>query len=149
MYIDMDGVKRLKMNPHAHTTDSDGRVSPEEAARIYREAGRDVAGDYRSLALAQKRRVKRSAQSWLARNITWVARTARRVYIIFWVWVARMSLKVDREEQDPQRILDAIHAANGLAVLAHPAWSLNSVSKAAALHGVEATEIRDTRVGRA
>ena len=38
MYIDMDGVKRLKINLHAHTTDSDGRVSPEEAARIYREA---------------------------------------------------------------------------------------------------------------
>ena len=42
MYIDMDGVKRLKINLHAHTTDSDGRVSPEEAARIYREAGYDV-----------------------------------------------------------------------------------------------------------
>ena len=42
MYIDMDGVKRLKINLHAHTTDSDGRVSTEEAARIYREAGYDV-----------------------------------------------------------------------------------------------------------
>ena len=45
---------------------------------------------------------------------------------------------------DAQQIIDAIHAAGGLAVLAHPAWSLNSPEKIKALHGIDATEIYNT-----
>ena len=42
MYTDLNGAKRLKINLHLHTTDSDGRKTPEEAAAIYRAAGYDV-----------------------------------------------------------------------------------------------------------
>ena len=143
MYIDMDGVKRLKINLHAHTTDSDGRVSPEEAARIYREAGYDV------LAITDHWRWHKSGELSGLRILAGAEYNvggsdgAAGVYHILSLGCAQEP-EIDREEQDPQRMLDAIHAANGLAVLAHPAWSLNSVSKAAALHGVEATEIYNT-----
>ena len=143
MYIDMDGVKRLKINLHAHTTDSDGRVSPEEAARIYREAGYDV------LAITDHWRWHKSGELSGLRILAGAEYNvggsdgAAGVYHILGLGCAHEP-EIDREEQDPQRILDAIHAANGLAVLAHPAWSLNSVSQAAALHGVEATEIYNT-----
>ena len=42
MYTDMMGVKRLKVNLHQHTTCSDGRKTPQEAADIYRRAGYDL-----------------------------------------------------------------------------------------------------------
>ena len=42
MYKDMYGNNRLKVGLHIHTTVSDGKATPEEAARIYKEAGFDA-----------------------------------------------------------------------------------------------------------
>ena len=42
MYKDMYGNIRYKVGLHIHTTESDGKVSPEESARIYKEAGFDA-----------------------------------------------------------------------------------------------------------
>lgn len=42
MTTDMFGRPRMKINLHLHTTESDGRKTPEEAAAIYREAGYDI-----------------------------------------------------------------------------------------------------------
>lgn len=42
MYTDLLGRKRMKVNLHMHTTLSDGRVTPERAAEIYRAAGYDL-----------------------------------------------------------------------------------------------------------
>ena len=42
MFTDMFGNKRYKINLHTHTTVSDGRVSPEEAARVYHQSGYDA-----------------------------------------------------------------------------------------------------------
>lgn len=45
------------------------------------------------------------------------------------------------ETAGPQEIIDEVHRCKGLAVLAHPAWSLNTAQQAARLSGVDATEI--------
>ena len=42
MITDRNGKHWYKVNLHTHTTRSDGHVSPEEAARIYRDAGYDA-----------------------------------------------------------------------------------------------------------
>ena len=42
MYIDMFGKKRMKLGLHQHTTRSDGRLSPEAVAALYRDAGYDA-----------------------------------------------------------------------------------------------------------
>ena len=42
MRKDMFGNTRYKIGLHIHTSISDGRVSPEESARIYKEAGFDA-----------------------------------------------------------------------------------------------------------
>ena len=42
MFKDMNGDNRYKVGLHTHTTLSDGRVSPEEAAKIYKAAGYDA-----------------------------------------------------------------------------------------------------------
>ena len=107
MYIDMDGVKRLKINLHAHTTDSDGRVSPEEAARIYREAGYDV------LAITDHWRWHKSGELSGLRILAGAEYNvggsdgAAGVYHILGLGCAHEP-EIDREEQDPQRILESI-----------------------------------------
>ena len=42
MFRDMFGNNRMKINLHTHTTQSDGRRTPEEAAKIYKDAGYDA-----------------------------------------------------------------------------------------------------------
>ena len=42
MILDHKGNKYYKLGLHIHTTRSDGHRTPEEAARIYREAGYDA-----------------------------------------------------------------------------------------------------------
>ena len=42
MYVDMLGKTRVKLGLHTHTTLSDGKATPEEAARIYLEEGYDA-----------------------------------------------------------------------------------------------------------
>jgi hypothetical protein len=45
---------------------------------------------------------------------------------------------------DAQRIIDGVHEVGGLAVLAHPAWSLNTPEMIMALRDIDATEIYNT-----
>ena len=42
MFTDSKGIKRLKIGLHTHTTRSDGKKTPEEAAKIYAAAGYDA-----------------------------------------------------------------------------------------------------------
>ncbi len=49
--------------------------------------------------------------------------------------------QVAKKEQGPQKGIHLIHAYNGLSVLAHPAWSLNTPETIGALRGVDLTEI--------
>ena len=42
MHTDIFGNKRYKINLHTHATLSDGRKTPEEMARIYKNAGFDA-----------------------------------------------------------------------------------------------------------
>ena len=42
MFTDSKGIKRLKIGLHTHTTRSDGKKTPEEAAKIYADAGYDA-----------------------------------------------------------------------------------------------------------
>ena len=42
MIVDMLGKTRIKVGLHTHTSISDGRMSPEDAARMYREEGYDA-----------------------------------------------------------------------------------------------------------
>ena len=41
MYIDEHGARWFKGNLHTHTTDSDGQMSPDDCAALYRGRGYD------------------------------------------------------------------------------------------------------------
>lgn len=142
MYRDMFGNLRCKVGLHMHTTISDGKVSPEDAARIYKEAGYD--------AVAFTDHWKYHAEDEIAglkiipgcEYNTGAADTATDVMHI--VGVGMETDPAPDRKSSRQEIIDAINDHGGIAILAHPAWSLNAPEDAMALSGFGGVEIYNT-----
>lgn len=139
MQIDLFGKKRYKINLHMHTTISDGHRSPEEAAEFYRNADYDavVFSDHR--IFGEEREVNGLLVFSGAEYNTPTRDCRDGVY-----HVVGFGMEEDPQVElgmAPQEIIDRIHGAGGLAVLAHPAWSLNDPEQIMALQDVDATEI--------
>lgn len=139
MFQDMFGKTRYKVGLHTHTTVSDGRVTPEESARIYKAAGYDAialtdhwcyrdAGDLSGLSIL----------SGCEYN---VGASDTSVDVMHIVGVGMKEDPQIPRDATRQQIIDGINAAGGIAILAHPAWSLNAPEEAIALHGFAAVEI--------
>jgi len=139
MYKDIYGDTRYKVGLHIHTKLSDGRATPEEAAKFYKAAGFD--------AIAITDHWKFYPEDSLAgltilsgcEYNTGVADTAENVMHI--VGVGMQYAPNLASDATRQEILDGIRAAGGTAILAHPAWSLNTPAEAKALQGFSAVEI--------
>ena len=141
MITDLFGNKRAKLGLHIHTSLSDGAKTPEEAAEIYRESG------YDAIALTDH---------WLFGEATEmnglpilsgieydVNGRKENTFHIVCLLADRAPEGIDYDST-PQEVVDAIHQAGGLAVLAHPAWSLNTVEAILGVDGFDATEIYNT-----
>lgn len=145
MFTDIFGNKRYKINLHTHTTLSDARRSPEEAARIYKEAGYDAIALTDHWVYGEEQKlcgltVFSGCEYDFGRDPA-----AEGVYHILALFCERDPL-VERSDT-PQICIDKINAAGGIAVLAHPAWSLNQPDEIARLSGVFHTEIYNTVSG--
>ena len=140
MIYDMFGDSRLKVGLHIHTTISDGRKTPEEAARIYKAAGFDAIAftDHWKYGAAQELEGL-TVLSGCEYNLGGKD-TAMDVMHIVGVGMTEDPL-VDRQTATRQQTIDAIREKGGLAILAHPAWSLNTPNHAMELQGFEAVEI--------
>lgn len=150
MFRDIFGNNRVKLSLHAHTTRSDGRKTPEEAAYIYRAAGVDAAaftdhwvwnpeGECNGLKLLS------GAEYNIGGGDGSGFLSGGGVYHITAIGCTR---EPDvRTEDSPEKICAAVHAAGGIAVLAHPAWSLNDPATVAAQNCYDATEIFNTVSG--
>ncbi|MBQ8432489.1 MAG: hypothetical protein IJX28_06355 [Clostridia bacterium] len=145
MYVDLFEKKRFKVNLHTHTSLSDGRRSPSEALRLYREHG------YDAVALTDHWVWTENAE---AEGITVLSGieyncggSDGRDGVFHIVGIGCTSAPAATKSMGAQELIDAIHAAGGLAVLAHPAWSLNTHDQILPLEGVDATEIYNTTSG--
>ena len=133
----------LRGNLHMHTTRSDGRLSYEDAVARYEQAGYDF--------IAVTDHWVRSESGTTAGGMLLlsgceynIGETVQEgVYHIVGVGMERAPA-LERTEKSPQRIIDEIRAAGGVAILAHPAWSLNSAEDVARLTGLCGTEIYNT-----
>ena len=146
MYKDLFGKTRVKIGLHHHTTLSDGFSTPQNTVNLYRDAG------YDGLALTDH---------WVFGNTQTIDgfpifsgceynigdwNTYKGVWHIVGLFMeSEPSITPDFP---PQKIIDAIHSVGGLAVLAHPAWSLNTPAMIKELHGFDATEIYNTVSGK-
>lgn len=143
------GSQWYKGNLHMHTTRSDGRVCVEEAYEIYRKAGYDFisvtdhrqtskGGMYHNMLLLP-------GAEWDFGN-----NTDFPVYHILAIGTEKdLGLLPYYEDQrlpignvvGPQDIVDRINAAGGIAILAHPSWSLMEPADMFGLTGIAAAEI--------
>lgn len=142
MMTDMFGRNRLKVNLHLHTTESDGRKAPEEAAAIYREAGYDVIAitdhwKYRASGTIGGLRILSGAEYNIGGG-----NAAEGVFHILALGCGREPRL--QKDATAQAIIDEINGCGGMAVLAHPAWSLNTAEQMNGLEGIGATEIYNT-----
>ena len=144
MYTDLLGKTRYKVNLHTHTTLSDGRLTPEEVIEIYRKNGYDAVALTDHWVCGEGYTDKgMTVISGAEFNIG--AADSLEVYHI-------LGLGIERNPDisncsTPQQIIDGIHSVGGLAVLAHPAWSLNTPEQILALRDIDATEIYNTVSG--
>jgi len=147
MYQDIFGKTRVKIGLHQHTTRTDGSLSPEEVAALYRDAGYDAIAltDHWTFGEADHL----SGLPILAGAEYHVGYTdaADGIYHILCLFADRAP-NLDRAthfgKANAQDLIDAIHEAGGLAILAHPAWSLNTTENVRALKGLDGVEIFNT-----
>lgn len=142
MYTDIYGNPRIKLGLHHHTTLSDGRSTPEQTALRYKEAGYDAIAftDHWVFGAAQDL----AGLPILAGGEYHVGFRDGFAGVYHIVCLCPEREPQLRKDMTPQQIIDGIHEAGGLAILAHPAWSLNSPEKIKALHGFDAIEIYNT-----
>lgn len=135
-----------KGNLHMHTTRSDGRLAPLDAIRLYRKAGYDF------LAVTDHWKESRAIQdeSFLLLSGCEYDTGDMREYPVYHLIGAGMkkSTGLSRElSRPPQKIIDAIREAGGIAILAHPAWSVNFPEECLKLKNLAGAEIYNTVSG--
>ena len=144
-----------KGNLHMHTTLSDGKITPGEACDIYREKGYDF------IAITDHRKPSRAGEHKgmvLIPGAEWDYGNGREypVYHILSIGTESDLQLCDfyREGKlpvgnviTPQKIIDRINAAGGIAILAHPAWSLMEPGEMMDMKGIVAAEVYNSVSG--
>ena len=130
-----------KGNTHAHSTQSDGRLSPEEVFEIYRSAGYDFLAltdhwhvtselDYRGMLVIPGAEYDFSFQTQVLHLVCLYQRD-RDAYGI--------SRGISHKA-----VIEQVNKVGGIVIAAHPAWSLNTPEFLASLDGVEISEVYNT-----
>lgn len=139
MTVNQFGEKYYKLALHLHTTISDGRKTPEEVAKEYKEDG------YDAIAFTDHWKYSEGGNlnglhiiSGCEYNIGGNDTIAGVYHIVSLFTKANPNPKRDANSQE---VVDLINAQDGIAVLAHPFWSVNTPNDFINLKGAIATEI--------
>ncbi len=140
MYLDSHGQTWYQLQLHCHTKRSDGRLTPEEVAEVYKKAGFDAIAMtdhwvYHGAEEVAGLPVLSGCEYNMGGNDT-----ALDTLHIVGVGMDRDPGLI-RGDCTRQQVFDAIREAGGYAIFAHPAWSLNTPEDATALRGIDAVEI--------
>lgn len=136
-----------KGNLHMHTTNSDGQYTPEQAMALYKDRGYDficLTDHWKSVP--EQRYEGMLVLSGI--EIDYLD-DVQAVHIIG-VGVDPDRLNCDRvavRGQPIQAGIDMLLQAGGLAFLAHPAWSLNTLECVRDLRGLSGAEVYNTVSG--
>ena len=151
MFIDANGKTWYKGNLHTHTTVTDGKKTPEEVSALYRENGYD----FLSLTDHWKHSETRMTDDGmlLLRGCEYNINGADILAGVFHIVAigerepAKLDQKLANGTYTAQDIVDAIHAVGGIAILAHPAWSLETCEQMLPLNGFDGIEIYNSVSG--
>ncbi|MBR4577052.1 MAG: CehA/McbA family metallohydrolase [Clostridia bacterium] len=132
-----DTTPFYKANFHCHTNRSDGEVSVKECLKFYASAGYDI------LAITDHRKVTEAKSDKLL-----LIPGIEIDYTFPEQWVHILGLGMSGEIASrwnllgtPQEGIDLINRLGGVAVLAHPAWSLNTPELMRSFRGLAGVEI--------
>ena len=145
MYTDKNGTKRYKVGLHIHTTVSDGQLPPKEVIARYKSAGYDVIAltdhwKYHGEDRIDGVKILSGCEFNLGGGDT-------SDCVMHIVGVGMRYAPALTPNNTRQEVIDGIRAAGGIAILAHPMWSLNTPEHALELDGFAATEIYNTVSG--
>lgn len=139
MYIDKSGARWFKGNLHTHTNRSDGRLAPEEAIALYRENGYDF------MAITDHWKPSENCLHengmLLLSGCEYDIGSNVRDGIFHIVSIGCGTPPQLTRANTQQEVIDEIHRCGGLANLAHPCWSMNTLDQLMPLNGVDFTEI--------
>lgn len=149
MYTDKNGDRWFKGNLHTHTTLSDGKKTPQDTKAAYRAAGYDF------IALTDHWKYGEGDENDPSGLLVLSGTeydfggeySAMGVFHIVGVGMETDPLQTISRASTPQQTIDEILSRGGAAILAHPAWSLNSWEMLASLRGYSATEIYNSVSG--
>ena len=142
-----DPIKKFyKGNLHVHTTVSDGRKTPEEVMALYQENGYDF------LALTDHWKVSpsQSYRNMLVMSGMEIDYTLDKqvLHVVCILPDDRILEKLNRENRRTyQEAIDLVNASGGAAIVAHPAWSLNTYDFLLGIEGACAAEVYNTVSG--
>lgn len=128
----------FKGNLHCHTTVSDGKLTPEECKAFYRSRGYDF------LAITDHRRL--SEPTHMEDGMLLLSGMEMDYFlpgeVVHLVGVG-MTEEISGHDlsRNPQQCIDLYRKCGGRGILAHPAWSLNTVGTLSGLRGLSAAEI--------
>lgn len=139
MIVNQFGEKYYKLALHLHTTISDGRKTPLEVATEYKDAGYDAIAFTDHWAYGEGGNIEglhiiSGCEYNLGGNDT--IEGVSHIVALF----TKSNPNLNRDNTN-QEVVDAINNVGGIAVLAHPAWSMNKPQDLIDLKGVVATEI--------
>ena len=140
-----EGLNWYKGNTHMHTTISEGRLAPEDAIELYRAKGYDFLAitDHRIMSYSRM-----DGNILLTGGVEFDYMLADQcIHIIGIGMMGEPKLDPPMRGASAQDAIDAINSLDGLAILAHPAWSLNTLAETMPLNGLSAMEIYNSTSG--
>lgn len=152
MYIDKNGNKWYKGNLHTHTTRSDGKLSPEATKDFYRGEGYDFLAltDHWVYGEGSKNGVPADDGMLILAGTEYNFNgedVVAGVFHIVGIGCETDPMETIGRNSTAQETIDEINRCGGVAILAHPAWSLNTYDMIMNFHGLAATEIYNSVSG--
>lgn len=129
----------LRGNLHTHTTVSDGKLTPEECIRLYKEKGYD----FLCITDHHKSRMGGVEDGVLILGGVELNNNSFSPRVCYHITGAGLLRPVDDilPTDDPQKMVEALREAGAFVTLAHPAWSLMTDENIRTLQGYDAIEI--------
>lgn len=132
----------FKGNLHMHTTNSDGRLDPESARKQYRDAGYDFIAITDHWHLSKDVPSKDGSMLEIS-GIEYDTgdMVTSKVFHIVGIGLDRPAFACVNHKLPPQEIINAIKAAGGIAILAHPTWSVMNPEDISKCEGITGAEV--------
>lgn len=128
-----------------HTTVSDGRLDPISAREEYRKAGYDFIAVTDHWQMSENVPSKDGSMlelSGVEYDTGDMVHT--KVFHILGIGMNRPAFETKDHNIPPQKIIDCIREAGGIAILAHPTWSIMNPDDISKCKGIAGAEIYNT-----